>query len=927
MSGGAAVGAALLALALAATGEAAAVLRDGGYEGLLAAVHPRVPEDGRLLEMITEASSYLFNATKGRVYFRSVKILIPPTWKEKNYEKPKHETYEKADVIVAAPYWKHGDDPYTLQHEACGKMGKYIHFTPSFLANDYVTDIYGSRGRTFVHEWAHLRWGVFDEYDNDRPFYVTGQNQVKVTRCSSDLTGIYVCEKNSCSDGSCVINKLTGLFKEGCAFIPERNQTAVSSIMYMQSLSSVAEFCNEHNHNREAPNLQNQMCDYRSTWEVIKNSTDFENDLPLTNSSLITPPSFSLLQKRERVICLVLDGNWINRLHQAAELYLLQIVEENTYVGIVTFSDKGEIKTHVHQIVSDKARKQLASYLPTAPGGKRANVCAGLRLACEVIRKKEGHLYGSEIILVTGGQDNSTGRCFSEVINGGSVIHTITVGSSAAKEIEHFSKETGGFKFFVPERLDFSDLLDVFTGIMSRSGDTFHQSVQIESAGESVAEYTQLRRTVTIDSTVGRETFFVATWQSAEPPEIILTDPIGRSYTVKDFELDSVFHVARLQIPGTAETGDWAYTLINVHLAPQVLTMTVTSRAANSTLPTVSVKTYMSKDTTYYPSAMVVYVQISQGFSPILGASVTATVSSENGDTVSLELLDNGAGSDIFKNDGIYSKYLFSFSGNGRYSLKVRVQANRTTVPQTAMPWSYAMYIPGYVENGKLKMNPSRPPAIKNNTQVRRGDFSRTAVGDSFTVSAVPTGPYIDVFPPCKIIDLDARMEDDKVILSWTAPGDDFDKGQATSYEIRTSETPLELRDSFYNTTFVNTSTLSPQHAGCTEIFVFKPEAFTTGNITVIYVAIRAVDEVFLRSELSNIAQAVMFIPPMAYPPSNLKFGVSTILLLFFVLLTAVCLTVSTSLCLVKKKKKKNLSENSANRRKEINWGTLLSAL
>lgn len=92
------------------------------------------------------------------------------------------------------------------------------------------------------------------------------------------------------------------------------------------------------------------------------------------------------------------------------------------------------------------------------------------------------------------------------------------------------------------------------------------------------------------------------------------------------------------------QTGDWAYTLINVHLAPQVLTVTVTSRAANSTLPTVSVKTYMSKDTTYYPSAMVVYVQISQGFSPILGANVTAIFSSENGDMVSLELLDNGAG-------------------------------------------------------------------------------------------------------------------------------------------------------------------------------------------------------------------------------------------------------------------------------------------
>ncbi|NWZ20376.1 CLCA2 regulator, partial [Asarcornis scutulata] len=923
MDGGAAVGAALLLLALVAAGEAAAVLREGGYEGLLVAVHPRLPEDGRLLaslqDMITEASLYLFNATRGRVYFRSVKILVPPTWKDKSYEKPKHETYEKADVIVANPYWKYGDDPYTLQHEACGKMGKYIHFTPNFLVNDYLTDIYGSRGRAFVHEWAHLRWGVFDEYDTDRPFYVTEKNQVKVTRCSSDLTGIYVCEKNSCTDGSCVINKLSGLFKEGCAFIPERNQTAVSSIMYMQSLSSVAEFCNEHNHNREAPNLQNQMCDYRSTWEVIKNSTDFENNPPLTNSSLITPPSFLLLQKRDRVICLVLDvsntiagGSCINRLHQAAELYLLQIVEENSYVGIVTFSDRGEIKTHVLQIVSDDARKQLASYLPTAPGGDRANVCAGLQLAHEVIRKKEGNLNGSEIILVTGGQDNSTSRCFFEMINSGSIIHTITVASSAAKEIKHFSKETGGLKYFVPERLDFSDLLDVFTYVLSRSGDTFNQSVQIESASESIGGYKQLRRAVTIDSTVGIETFFVATWQAAEPPEINLIDPNGKSYTSKDFVFDLVFHVARLQIPGIAETGEWTYTLTNVHLAPQVLTMTVTSRAANSTIPPVAVKIHMSKDINYYPSAMVVYVQVSHGFSPVLGASVTAVISPENGDPISLELLDNGAGSDIIKNDGIYSKYLFSFPGNGRYSLKAHVQANRTIVPQTAKLWSHAMYIPGYVENGKLKMNPSRPPGIKSDIQVRRGGFHRTAVGESFIISAVPMGPHADVFPPCKIVDLVARIEDDKVILSWTAPGNDFDKGRAASYEIRISESPLELRDSFYNTGLVNTSTLSPQQAGCKEIFAFKPEAFTTGNITIIYVAMRAIDDVFLHSEVSNIAQAVKFVPPMVYPTSNMEFSFSTILLLVFGLLTVVCITVSTTLCLVKKTKKKTLSENAA---------------
>lgn len=39
-------------------------------------------------------------------------------------------------------------------------------------------------------------------------------------------------------------------------------------------------------------------------------------------------------------------------------------------------------------------------------------------------------------------------------------------------------------------------------------------------------------------------------------------------------------------------------------------------------------------------------------------------------------------------------------------------------------------------------------------------------------------GPKAGVFPPCTIIDLDARIEDDKVILSWTASGNYFDEGQ-----------------------------------------------------------------------------------------------------------------------------------------------------
>lgn len=42
-----------------------------------------------------------------------------------------------------------------------------------------------STGRVFVHEWAHYRWGVFDEYSNDMPFYVSRNSKaasVEATR-------------------------------------------------------------------------------------------------------------------------------------------------------------------------------------------------------------------------------------------------------------------------------------------------------------------------------------------------------------------------------------------------------------------------------------------------------------------------------------------------------------------------------------------------------------------------------------------------------------------------------------------------------------------------------------------------------------------------------------------------------------------------
>ncbi|XP_006190220.1 calcium-activated chloride channel regulator 2 [Camelus ferus] len=904
-------------------------LRDNGYDGLLVAINPQVSEDQNLIanikEMITEASSYLFNATKRRVFFRNIKILIPATWKANNYSKIKQESYEKANVIVTDWYGARGNDPSTLQYRGCGKEGKFIHLTPDFLLNDDLTAGYGSRGRVFVHEWAHLRWGVFDEYNSEKPFYINGQNQVKVTRCSSDITGIFVCEKGPCPQENCIISKL---FKEGCMFIYNSTQNATASIMFMQSLSSVVEFCNASTHNQEAPNLQNQMCSLRSAWDVIADSDDFNHSLPLQGAELPPPPVFSLIQAGDRTVCLVLDvsskmaeADRLLQLQQAAEFYLMQIVEIHTFVGIASFNSKGEIRAQLHQVNNDEDRKLLISYLPaTASADAETSVCAGLKKGFEVVEKLNGKAFGSVMILVTSGDDERTADCLPTVLSSGSTIHTIALGSSAVKNLEEVSRLTGGLKFFVPDNPSSSSMIDAFSRISSGTGDIFQQHIQLESTGENVKAQHQLKSTVTVDSSVGNDTTFLVTWQTSGPPEIVLYDPSGRKYHTDDFITNLAFRTARLWIPGTAKPGLWTYTLNNTHHSLQALKVTVTSRTSCSAVPPAAVEAFVEGDSTRFPHPMMIYAIVRKGFYPILNATVTATIEPETADPVTLELFDDGAGADVIKNDGIYSRYFFSFAVNGRYSLKVHVSHSPSVSAQAhSAAGSHAMYVPGYITNGNIQMNaPSK--SVGRSEKEQKWGFSRVSSGGAFSVLGVPAGPQPDVFPPCKIIDLEAVKVEEEVTLSWTAPGDDFDQGQANSYEIRISKSLQNIQDDFNSAILVNTTKLNPQQAGTKEIFTFSPELFTTGpeqqpngetqKSHRIYVAMRAIDRNSLKSAVSNIAQASLLIPPNSAPVLARDDLILKGVLTAVGFIGVICLTIVVTHCTLNRKKRADKKKN-----------------
>lgn len=890
------------------------------------AINPQVAENQSLIsniqEMITEASFYLFNATKRRVFFRNIHILIPATWKANNYSKAVHESYEKANVLVTDWNGAYGDDPFALQYRGCGQEGKYIHFTPAFLLNEKFTAGYGARGRVFVHEWAHLRWGVFDEYNNDKPFYINGQNQIKVTRCSSDITGIFVCEKGHCPQENCIISKL---FKEGCVFIYNSTQNATASIMFMQSLSSVVEFCNASTHNQEAPNRQNQICSLTSAWDIITASDDFNCSAPLGGIELPPPPTFSLVQAGDKVVCLVLDvsskmaeADRLLRLQQAAEFFLMQIVEIHTFVGIASFSSKGEIRAPLQQINSRDDRKQLVSHLPTTVSTEaEISVCSGLKKGFQVVEKLNGKAYGAVIILVTSGADEHVGSCLHSVLTSGSTVHSIALGSSAARTLEELSRRTGGLKFFVPDQSNSNSLIDAFSRISSGTGDIFQQSIQLESTSENVKPHHQLKNTVLVDNSVGNGTVFLVAWQTSGPPEIVLFDPNGRKYHTNNFITNPAFQAASLWIPGTAKPGLWTYILNNTHHSPQALKMTVASRASSSAMPPVTVEAFVDRDTTSFPHPVMIYANVRKGSYPIQNATVTATIEPETGEPVMLKLLDDGAGADIIKDDGIYSRYFFSFAVSGRYSLKVHVSHSPSIhVLAHSVPGSHAMYAPGYIANGNIQMNAPR------NSVGRREEwaFSRTSSGGSFSVLGVPAGPHPDVFPPCRITDLEAARAEEEVTLSWTAPGEDFDQGQATSYEIRMSNSLQNIQDDFHNAILVNSSKLNPQQAGTREIFIFSPTFFIntpeyqlvreTQDSHRIYVAIRAVDRNSLKSVVSNIAQVSLFIPPNSVPVLARDHLILKGVLIVIGSIGMICLIIVATHCTLNRKKRADKKEN-----------------
>eukprot|EP00057_Strongylocentrotus_purpuratus_P013850 XP_011668324.1 PREDICTED: calcium-activated chloride channel regulator 1-like [Strongylocentrotus purpuratus] len=722
-----------------------------------------------------------------------------------------------------------------------------------------------STGSVLVRNWGYYRWGLFKEhYDGiggGAPAYDLPGGSTEGTRCSLKIKGnlMYM---NPNVDTGCI--SPSGYNPE-CRFFPDSGgHAATASLLFGTTdthIYSIEEFCGDDAsdpdslHNPLAPNIMNSKCGGDSAWKVMRErTTDFLADVPLVSN---TAPVFEVLQLSSvRSVVLVLDisgsmaGNRFERMIQSATDCIMNVIPLDSKLGIVVFESTSQILAGLTTITDTASRQRLVDALPPSPGGSTCIGC-GISSGIEVLGT---FAQGGYILLLSDGGENRAPYIrdkYDDITNSGVIIDTITISDAADQQMEALSTNTSGISSFCSDTGTGICLMEAFHSTITERPDVGMQTVPTQIfSSEVIIEPNPgfYNIPVVIDAALGNETVIVVTWKKSQSISVVVTGPDGTRVDHNDprYLNDTIKQIVTINLP-LAQAGLWNVTINDIQQdVVEYASVSVTSKPTTQGNSPVTVTVLLgSRDVDFAKNpALAIYAQVQQDYLPVLNADVTAIVS-DSSNTTSMTLLDNGSGSDLFKDDGTYSGYFLSFTSNGRYNVKVNVI--------------------GY--DGAENKRGKRSAELEVETAVEPS-FMRTASGGVVKVQGY-TPNATDILPPSRIQDLvytSFSYDNSTVTLRWTAVGDDLDQGTAYNYELRYATNYYEVRNNFSTShevtqdqlVYGNLIYISP--AGVIEtVTISLPER---GKDIVYYFAIRAWDEAGNGGDLSNIASlSIRYIP------------------------------------------------------------------
>ncbi|EDV24161.1 uncharacterized protein TRIADDRAFT_57368 [Trichoplax adhaerens] len=760
-------------------------IKENGYAGVVVAISENIVESdyptlvSDLIQNFINASSYLYTATRNRAFFKNVTILIPATWQDKvTYQAATSQSFDSADFrIDLVPGHTRAT---TVGVPGCGMSGQYILIPPQRFQQ-----VKAPPYRMIVHEWAHYRYGVFDEYavSPSQLGFIDGQGNINENKCTAQIEGG-------------IIDIITGKkcnypYGSNCVYSVTNGKGSKGSIMFDQNIDSVNTFCDTDNsnpltyHNAFALNNQNLYCLFQSTWTVIMRHQDFTNNNNPARQIDITVPNIRIVRRKDIRTVLVLDtsgsmqGVRLQQMRLATTNFILNSAVEGEFLGIVSFNSRTTIMSSLTKIVDQNVKNNLIAQIPSAAVGL-TSVGGGLLSALNMLKSSVNQSFpcGGRMIVLSDGEEN-VGPYISSVINdlvsNQIIVHTVSLGSSASERLQNVSYSTGGKAIYAPSG-DIATLNSAFLSISQQNaaGDGSQAENILQASFEIMVQSESLQLSafgiyygnVYIDESIGNDTAITILWD-VQPTTLVVTSPSGDDYNT------------------SSQTGIWRYKIQaggNQKRSIQTIAISVTSRPSTSskssnplTSPvTASIKIDQASIT--YPQPVLISVNVQKNYFAVLNASVYVSIIPPSKTTSEvITLNDQGAGADLVKNDGIYSGYYTNFISNGRYSVQARVNASQDQA------YILTAQLIGIQDNQDGSNTTS-------NQLIHLPSFTRVTSGNLFQVTNYVQG--IDKIPPARVHDLQANTANVinfTMLLTWTAPGDNMDTGRASRYEIRYS--------------------------------------------------------------------------------------------------------------------------------------------
>ena len=552
----------------------------------------------------------------------------------------------------------------------------------------------------------------------------------------------------------------------------------------------------------------------------------------------------------ERSSAMGLNNRW-SLLH--AELFrFISSLPHDVELGIVTFGKTASVILTPTLLTAENREGVYGRISRRHLDDDTACLECAITLASQSLA---GHSAGSLLLITaTSAQPVGFPQLVKSINASGNKVHTIAFEKSVFYEARHLSQY--GKTFIVHENhhdvmASAVNISDIFTTILSQAGGVklqkFHQEQKISDETNMVS-----------GNFVVEESLRKNLWVQISSPDqddieyFELTNPTGRVFQFPKFEHGLVY----FRLSGLQEPGIWSY-------QAKLFRKVKFARAAVQALAEPSHEDWAQLEAwtsvnhegvNALKTPVMIFARVVRDNSPILDAEVVATVLRPGGAApVTVTLRDTGSGyPDITRGDGIYSAYFTQFISE---------------------PGFYSVVISATNKNGEARL-----PRLSESEAESEQSCCGSSMPYSFTVPTTPfyrhalTGSFFvkegsqfylrqgsphrnDVYPPSRITDFQlANYLDNSlyVTLKWTAPGNDYDFGQAFRYEIRCYTNREALREENFNDMgiLVHTSLIPVPEA-------YSKEQRSTVGIPwpneVFYYAIVAYDEEGNRGEVSNV--------------------------------------------------------------------------